>query len=92
LQCVLAARILIVDFVVCTPAVKKNEAGFDMSDRTIPLLVPFVCQPLIFLLHQLRMIGDDECVAADGMRIGRGNRSTGRETCPSATLSTTNLT
>jgi hypothetical protein len=30
-----------VDFVVCTPAVKKKKkimAGFDMSDRTIPLL------------------------------------------------------
>jgi hypothetical protein len=29
-----------VDFVVCTLAVKKKiRAGFDMSDRTIPLLV-----------------------------------------------------
>jgi hypothetical protein len=29
-----------VDVVVCTPAVKKKiRAGFDMSDRTIPLLV-----------------------------------------------------
>jgi hypothetical protein len=40
LQCVLAARILTVDFVVCTLAVKKKiRAGFDMSDRTIPLSV-----------------------------------------------------
>jgi hypothetical protein len=40
LQCVLAARILTVDFVVRTLAVKKKKirAGFDMSDRTIPLL------------------------------------------------------
>jgi hypothetical protein len=39
LQCVLAARILTVDVVVCTLAVKKkNRAGFDMSDRTILLL------------------------------------------------------
>jgi hypothetical protein len=31
---------LTVDFVVCTLAVKKKiRAGFDMSDRTIPLLV-----------------------------------------------------
>jgi hypothetical protein len=38
LQCVLAAKILIVYFVVCTLAVKKKiRAGFDMSDRTIPL-------------------------------------------------------
>jgi hypothetical protein len=38
LQCVLAARILTVDFVVRTLAVKKKiRAGFDMSDRTIPL-------------------------------------------------------
>jgi hypothetical protein len=40
LQCVLAARILTVDFVACTLAVKKRiRAGFDMSDRTIPLSV-----------------------------------------------------
>jgi hypothetical protein len=38
LQCVLAARILTVDFVVCTLAVeKKIRAGFDLSDSTIPL-------------------------------------------------------
>jgi hypothetical protein len=39
LQCVLAARILTVDFVVCTLAVKKKKIreGFDMSDRTISL-------------------------------------------------------
>jgi hypothetical protein len=37
LQCVLAAKILTVDFVVCTLVVKKMRAGFDMSDRTIPL-------------------------------------------------------
>jgi hypothetical protein len=38
LQYVLAARILTVDFVACTLAVKKtNRAGFDMSDWTIPL-------------------------------------------------------
>jgi hypothetical protein len=38
LQCVLAAKILTVYFVVCTLAVKKKiMAGFDMSDRTIPL-------------------------------------------------------
>jgi hypothetical protein len=35
----LAARILTVDFVVCTPAVKKKiRAGFDMPDRTIPFV------------------------------------------------------
>jgi hypothetical protein len=41
LQCILAARILTVDFVVCTLVVKKKKirTGFDMSDRTIPLLV-----------------------------------------------------
>jgi hypothetical protein len=38
LQCVLAARILSMDFVVCNLAVKKKiRAGFDMSDWTIPL-------------------------------------------------------
>jgi hypothetical protein len=38
LQCVLAARILTVDFVVCSLTVKKKiRADFDMSDRTIPL-------------------------------------------------------
>jgi hypothetical protein len=57
LQCVLAAKILTVYFVVCTLAVKKKiRAGFDMSDRTIPLsdvydwlfldrLTTFVCRP-----------------------------------------------
>jgi hypothetical protein len=39
LQCVLAAKILTVYFVVCTLVVKKIRAGFDMSDRTIPLPV-----------------------------------------------------
>jgi hypothetical protein len=40
LQCVLAARIFTVEFVVCTLAAKKKiRAGFDMSDRTIPLRV-----------------------------------------------------
>jgi hypothetical protein len=40
LQCVLAARILTVDFVVCTLAVKKNiRAGFDLADWIIPLRV-----------------------------------------------------
>jgi hypothetical protein len=40
LQCVLAAKILTVDFFVCTLAVKKKfRAGFDMSDQTIPLSV-----------------------------------------------------
>jgi hypothetical protein len=40
LQCLLAARIFTVDFVVRTLAVKKKiRARFDMSDRTIPFLV-----------------------------------------------------
>jgi hypothetical protein len=40
LQCVLAAKILTLYFVVCTLAVKKKiRAGFDMPDRTIPLSV-----------------------------------------------------
>jgi hypothetical protein len=35
-----------VDFVVCTLAVeKKIRAGFDMSDRTIPLLVKVFADP-----------------------------------------------
>jgi hypothetical protein len=45
---VLAVRILIVDFVVCTLAVeKKNRAGFDLSDRTIP----FECHPASYPVH-----------------------------------------
>jgi hypothetical protein len=36
-QCVLAAKIVTVDFVVCLLAVKKIRVGFDMSDWTIPL-------------------------------------------------------
>jgi hypothetical protein len=40
LQCVLAAKILTVDFVVYSCGEKKISAGFDMSDQTIPLSVP----------------------------------------------------
>jgi hypothetical protein len=35
---------------------------------------------------------DDECGAVDGMRTGKKRRSTRKETCPSATLFTTNPT
>jgi hypothetical protein len=44
------------------------------------------------LLYQPRMIGDGDCWEIGGMKIGRGNRSTRKKTCPSATLSTTNPT
>jgi hypothetical protein len=37
---------------------------------------------LVGLLYQPRMIDDDECGAVCGMRIGRGNRSTGRKPAP----------
>jgi hypothetical protein len=33
---------------------------------------------------------DDECGTVGGIRFGTGNRSTPENTCPSATLSTTN--
>jgi hypothetical protein len=41
LQCVLAARILIVDFVVCTLAAKKNQGRFRHvgSDHSLVRLV-----------------------------------------------------
>jgi hypothetical protein len=39
----------------------------------------------------MMMMIDDECGVVDGM-LGKGNRSTLKETCPSADLSTTNLT
>jgi hypothetical protein len=38
------------------------------------------------------MIDVGDCGAIGGMKIGRGNRSTGRKPAPSATLSTTNPT
>jgi hypothetical protein len=41
-------------------------------------LSPLVRRPLFGLLYQPRMI-DDECGAVDGMRIGRGNKSTRRK-------------
>jgi hypothetical protein len=41
------------------------------------------------LLYQPQMIGEGDCGAIGGMKIGRGNRSTRRK---SATLSTTNPT
>jgi hypothetical protein len=37
--------------------------------------VHLVCRALFGLLYQPRMIDDDECGAAGGMRIGRGNQS-----------------
>jgi hypothetical protein len=36
------------------------------------------------------MIDDDECGAVGGMRIGNGNLSTRKKTCPRANFSTTN--
>jgi hypothetical protein len=42
------------------------------------------------LLYKPQMIDEDDCGAIGGMKIGRGNRSTRKKTCPSATLSTTN--
>jgi hypothetical protein len=44
------------------------------------------------LLCQQHMIDDGDCGVTGGMKIGRGNRSTRRKPCPSATLSTTNHT
>jgi hypothetical protein len=52
--------------------------------------VHMICRPLIDLLYQTRMV-DDGCGAVYGMRIGSGNQSNQEKTCPSATLSTTNL-
>jgi hypothetical protein len=37
-----------------------------------------VRRPLFGLLYQPQVIDEDECGAAGGMRIGRGNRSTPR--------------
>jgi hypothetical protein len=44
--------------------------------------VHLVREPLIGLLYQPRIIDDDESGAVSGMRIGRGNRSTGRKPAP----------
>jgi hypothetical protein len=52
--------------------------------------VHLVRRSLIGLSYQPRMIDDYEAFGV--MRIGRGNRSTRKKTCPSATLSTTNPT
>jgi hypothetical protein len=41
--------------------------------------VLLVRRPLNGLLHQPRMIDDNECGAVDGMRTGTGNRSTRRK-------------
>jgi hypothetical protein len=34
------------------------------------------------LLYQPQMIGEGDCGASGGMKIGRGNRSTGRKPAP----------
>jgi hypothetical protein len=58
LQCVLAAKILTVDFVVCILAVKKKiRAGFDMSDQTIPLLVPVSRMMKLYVHFCIRLHG-----------------------------------
>jgi hypothetical protein len=44
------------------------------------------------LLYQPRKIRDGDGGEIDGMKNGRGNRSTREKTCPSAALSTTNST
>jgi hypothetical protein len=49
----------------------------------------WVMRQLTGLLYQPRMIGDDDCGEIDGMKIGKGNRSTRRKPAP---LSTTNPT
>jgi hypothetical protein len=53
LQCVLAPRIMIVDFVVCTLAVKKIRVGFDMSDRNHSLVKSFLLRLLLFKINTL---------------------------------------
>jgi hypothetical protein len=54
-------------------------------------LSPLGTSATVGILYQTRMI-DDDYGAVRGMRIGRGNRSTRRKPCPSATSSTTNPT
>jgi hypothetical protein len=44
--------------------------------------VHFVRRPLFGLLYQPQMIDDDQCGAAGGIKIGRGNRSTRRKPAP----------
>jgi hypothetical protein len=39
-------------------------------------------RPPFVLLYQPQMIGDDECGAVGGMRIGRGNQSPQRKPAP----------
>jgi hypothetical protein len=58
-----------------------------------------VLRPLFGLLYQPQMTDDNDdddddgkCGAVSGMQIGKGNLSTRKKTCPSATLSTTNPT
>jgi hypothetical protein len=46
----------------------------------------------IGLLYQPKMTDDGDCGAIDGMKIGKGNRSTWRKPAHCATLSTTNPT
>jgi hypothetical protein len=41
--------------------------------------VHLVLRPLFGLLYQPRMIGEGDCGAVGGMKIGRGNRSTRRK-------------
>jgi hypothetical protein len=45
-------------------------------------LSPLGTSATVGLLYQPRMINDDDYGAVGGMRIGRGNRSTGRKPAP----------
>jgi hypothetical protein len=67
---------------VTTCAYVRNFVGWDW--------VHSVRRPLMVLMYQPRMI--DEYGAFGGMRVGRGKPEYSEKTCPSATLSITNLT
>jgi hypothetical protein len=72
LRCLLAARILTVNFVVCTLAVKKIRAGFDMSDRTIPLSVSVAYDNLNGIAQSYRDCVRVEWLDFDSRQIEEG--------------------
>jgi hypothetical protein len=68
----------------------RSSNGREVTSQVADGEVHLVTDLLMGLLYQPRVM--DEYGAIGGMIIGRGNRSTREETCPSATSSTTNLT
>jgi hypothetical protein len=79
--------ILIQNCVLLTGEGTKNTCLYAITNaNTFPGVgwnrVHLVRRPIFGLLYQPRMIDEDQCGTDDGMRTGRGNRTTRRKPAP----------